>query len=86
MTEIQLSPNDRDDILELLDYALQKKLEEPPERKGRYTWDNSGYYKLRVHQLKQLIKGKKIYGDVRQSSLGGIVGDLIEEMENETNY
>lgn len=83
MTEIQLSPNDRDDLLELLDYALKKKLEEPPEKHGRYTWDNSGYYKLRIHQLKQIIKGKKVYGDVRQSSLGNLVNDIIEGLDED---
>lgn len=85
MTEIQLSPNDRDDILELLDYALKKKLEEPPERKGRYTWDNSGYYKLRIGQLKQLIKGKRVYDTISQSSLGGLINDIVEGLDD-NNY
>lgn len=85
--EIQISPNDRDDILELLDYALKKKLEEPPEKHGRYTWDNSGWYKLRIYQLTQIIKGKQVYDTIYQSSLGGLVNDIVEEMDNDyTNY
>ena len=86
MTEVQLSPNDRDDILELLDYALEKKLEEEPTRYGKYKWDNRGYYKLRIPQLKRLIRGEKIYNDIRQSSMGGLVKDIIEGLEDEANY
>lgn len=86
MTEVQLSPNDRDDILGLLDYALEKKLEEKPIRNGKYKWDNRGYYKLRIPQLKRLIRGEKIYNDIRQSSMGGLVRDIIEGLDDETNY
>lgn len=86
MTEVQLEPNDRDDILQLLDYALEKKLEEPPERQGRYSFDMSGYWKERIPQLKRLICGKKNFS-LYQSSLGGLVDDIVEGMDNDyTNY
>ena len=82
MTEVQLEPNDRDDILQLLDYALQKKLEDPPERQGRYSFDMSGYWKERIPQLKRLICGKKNYS-FYQSSLGGLIQDIKEGLGNE---
>lgn len=70
MTEIQLEPNDQQDILDLLNYALEKKKEEnnrevPP-----------AYWEVRVPQLKMLIKGYKPYTTVCQSSLGGIINDI----------
>lgn len=82
MTEVQLSPNDRDDILELLDYALQKKLEEP---RGKQPFNMGGYWLLRIPQLKDLVKGKKIYDSIKQSSMGGLARD-IEDVYNETDY
>ena len=81
MEYVSLSPNDRDDILKLLEYALKKKLEEQPEKRGRYSWDNSYYYKMRINQLSQLIKGRKVYDTIYQSSLGSLESDI----ENETN-
>ena len=82
MTEVQLSPNDRDDILQLLDYALEKKLEEPPERQGRYSFNYSGYWKERIPQLKRLICGKKNFS-LYQSSLGGLIRDIKEGLEDD---
>lgn len=83
MVEIKLSPLDQKDLLELLEYALQKKLKEPPEKRGRYTWDESGWYKLRIYQLSQIIKGKKVYDTICQSSLGNLVDDIQEGMGND---
>lgn len=77
MTEIKLSPFDKKDLLELLDYALEKKLEEEPKDE-RFKWDNSGWYKLRVYQLKRLINGEKVYDNLIQSSLGNMVQEVID--------
>ena len=82
MTEVELEPNDRDDILQLLDYALKKKLEEPVDT-GKRHFNIKGYWELRVPQLKRLIKGKKQFS-VYRSSLGVI--DDIKEGLDETDY
>ena len=85
MVEIKLSPLDQKDLLELLEYALKKKLEEKPIT-GRHKWDDSGWYKLRVYQLKKIIKGYRPYSSIYQSSLGGLVKDIDEGLEDETYY
>lgn len=72
MTNVELSPNDREDILQLLDYALEKKKQEKPEKIGRWHWDNSKYWEFRIPQLKELIKGKKVYSGIYQSSMGAL--------------
>lgn len=86
MITINLSPNDRDDILELLDYALECKLKEPPEKIGRWEkWDNSGYWKLRVPQLKKLIKGSKLNETVYQSSFFMLEADIERCLDDNNN-
>ena len=80
MTEVQLEPNDREDILELLDYALKKKLEEPLES-GKHHWNMSGYWVVRVPQLKMIVKGYKQFS-ISQSSMGGLVGDIEDEIND----
>ena len=69
MTEIQLEPNDRDDILALLDYALEKKKEDNDKQVPPAYWE------VRVPQLKRLIQGYKPFS-LYQSSLGGIIKDI----------
>lgn len=83
MIIVKLSPLDQKDLLELLEYALEKKMKEPPEKHGRYTWDNSGWYRLRIDQLIQLIKGNNVYDTIYQSSLSGIVDDIVKGMDND---
>lgn len=83
MTEVELEPNDRDDILQLLDYALQKKLEEP-KGEGKRHWNMSGYWVKRVPQLKMLIKGYKQFS-ISQSSMGGLVGDIEDGLNENTD-
>ena len=84
MVEIKLEPLDQKDLIELLDYALEKKKEEP-QITGKHHWDDNGWYELRVYQLKQLIKGKKVYDTIYQSSLGGIVKDIEDTIDDFTN-
>ena len=83
--EIEISPNDQRDLIKLLDYALEKKKEESKED-GRHKWDDSGWYELRVYQLKKIIKGYRPYSSIYQSSLGGLVKDIDEGLEDETYY
>lgn len=79
MVEIKLEPNDQQDIIDLLNYALQKKHEDTDKESYPKYWD------LRVPQLKQLIKGKKVYDTIYQSSLGGLVKDVQEGLDD-INY
>ena len=66
--EIQISPNDRDDILELLDSALEyKRLEKSKHSQQRFS--TVGYWEIRVPQLKQLINGRKVYDSIMKSTL-----------------
>jgi hypothetical protein len=79
MTEIELEPNDREDLLQLLDYALLKKLEEPQGR-----WGMGNYWKIRIPQLKMIVKGYKV-NNIYKSSMGGLVGDIEDEINENTN-
>lgn len=86
MTEVQLSPNDRDDILQLLDYALEKKNEEQIKKHSQSKWDDRKYWRLRIKQLKAIINGKRIYDTIYQSSLGNLVGDIERGLSNDSDY
>ena len=66
--EIVISPNDRDDILELLECALEYKRQEQPSHSQQH-FNTTGYWELRVPQLKQLISGRKVYGSIYQSTI-----------------
>ena len=58
MVRIELTPNDVQDLLEILEYAKKKcELDMPKTR--QYRWNDSGYYILRIDQLKEVVKGKK---------------------------
>lgn len=69
--EIDLSPFDKKDLLELLDYASAMKEEHrPPKRTGRgSTWDDTDYWVMRIEQLKQLINGRNVRNSLYGSSL-----------------
>lgn len=86
MANLTISPNDQKDILDLLDYALQKKLEEEPKTNSQTKWDDRKYWKLRVPQLKALINGRRIYDTIYQSSLGNLVGDIERGLSNDSDY
>lgn len=82
MTTVELEPNDRDDILQLLDYALEKKKQEKSDKYNRWNWTMAGYWEIRVPQLKELIKGKKIRNGIYQSSMGSLVGDIERNLDD----
>lgn len=84
MINIEISPNDRDDILELLDYALQKKKEEETVKYGRWGWKFDRYWEIRVPQLKALVCGKKVHNGIYQSSMSGLGADIIEGLSDES--
>ena len=69
--EINISPFDQKDILELLDYAKEMKEEHrPPKKVGRGSvWDDTDYWVMRIEQLKMLLKGRNVSNSLYGSSL-----------------
>ena len=61
--EIKLSPNDRQDIIDLLKYALEKK------KKDRDTNSFPKYWEIRVPQLIAAINGKVTSDSIMRSTM-----------------
>ena len=61
--EIKLSPNDRQDIIDLLKYALEKK------KKDRDTNSFPKYWEIRVPQLIAAINGKVMSDSIMRSTM-----------------
>ena len=58
MVKIEMSPNDVQDLLEILEYARKQcELNKPKDRKMR--WNDLNYYIIRIEQLREIIKGKR---------------------------
>lgn len=68
METIELSPNDKKDLLELLDYAKEKKLEEDLKLSNKQI-KYGKYWSLRINQLKMVIKGYSVRSGVQSSFL-----------------
>lgn len=80
MIRIEISPNDQKDILDLLDYALEKKKEDTDKEAYPKYWE------IRIPQLKDLINEYEPYNNVIQSSLNGFTriwgnNDIKEDIE-----
>lgn len=58
MTAIELNPYDREDIVQYLEYAKNKKTEEGRGQKQ----DNSGYDRMRIDHLINVVRGKVYSG------------------------
>lgn len=71
MERIELSPLDKKDLLELLDYAKEQKIANKPEIKSQRAnrWDDTNFWLLRISQLKAVINGKPIYDNTVKSSM-----------------
>jgi hypothetical protein len=71
MVRIDLSPLDKKDLLELLDYAKEQKIANKPEIKSQRAnrWDDTNFWLLRISQLKAVINGKPIYDNTVKSSM-----------------
>ena len=69
MIRLEINPLDQKDIIELLEYALEKKIEEGEEVSGRHHWDSSRYYAFRIPQLIKIMNGKNVSPGIYQSSL-----------------
>ena len=86
MYTIDLSPFDKKDILELLEYARQKKLEDKPIIKKLNKWDDSGYWDMRIDQLISIINGKQVHESYIQSSYETIDYDMDDYEKAQYRY
>lgn len=71
MEKIELSPLDKKDLLELLDYAKEQKIANRPEIKSQRAnrWDDTNFWLLRISQLKAVINGRPVYDNTVKSSI-----------------
>jgi len=77
MERIELSPLDKKDLLELLEYAkLYKEMTRPAARtkKSSYRWDDTEWWSMRIEQLKAVINGRNVNDSLLGSSLLSLEG------------
>ena len=67
--EINISPYDQKDLLELLDYCVEMKQKNRRTDKHYDHWDDTNYWVNRIEQLKLLIKGRNVSNSLYGSSL-----------------
>lgn len=58
MIRLEINPLDQRDVVELLDYAKEQKLNNRPVLKGSQRWDDTNYWVNRIEYLKKVILGK----------------------------
>ncbi len=87
--EIYISPNDRADLLEILDYAAMWYELNRGSSNKKDKWDNTNWYLMRIAQLKLVIKGKVVQDSITKSSLGtlergldNVFNDKEDEQDN----
>ena len=71
MITIYIEPNDKADLVEILEYALKRKIEE-----GTFSndgWNDTGYRKIRIPQLEQLLAGKNPHDLIQRSTSGYVI-------------
>lgn len=81
MERIELSPLDKKDLLELLEFAkLYKEMTRPAERnkKSSYKWDDYKWWSMRIEQLKAVINGRNVSDSLIGSSLLSLEGFGID--------
>ena len=77
MDRIELSPLDKKDLLEILEYAkLFKEMSRPSKRTGTsgYKWDDYKWWCMRIDQLKAVINGRNVSDSLIGSSLLSLEG------------
>lgn len=81
MERIELSPLDKKDLLELLEFAkLYKEMTRPADRnkKSSYKWDDYNWWCMRIEQLKAIINGRNVSDSLVGSSLLSLEGFGID--------
>ena len=86
MEKIELNSYDKKDLLELLDYACEKKLKEKVPKKVLEKWDEKNYWKMRIEHLKRIINGYTNSGSYIQSSYQTIDTELRPREKQQRRY
>lgn len=85
MDRIEISPNDKQDLLELLEYAKLKHNQEKSTDK-RDHWNDAGWWNIRIEQLKMIIKGYVPHTSYIQSSYTTIDKELTQSEKAKIRY
>lgn len=86
MGTIELSPLDRKDLFELLEYAKKyKKIKRPPKN-NLEKWDDTEWWLMRIEQLEMLLNGKNVQDSYIQSSYRTIEQDMSYSDKNKMRY
>lgn len=86
MERIELSPLDKKDLLELLEYAkLFKEMTRPSKTANHlYKWDDYNWWCMRIEQLKAVINGRNVSDSLIGSSLLSLDGYDVDEEDRRT--
>lgn len=83
METVELEPLDKKDLLELLDYAKEKKLEDDSKYDSHFKMGK--FWAERINQLKMLIKGYQVRSGV-QSSYETIDYEMNQKEKDHLKY
>ena len=86
METIELSPLDRKDLFELLEYAKKQKSIKRPPKNNLEKWDDTGWWLMRIEQLEMILKGKNVQDSYIQSSYRTIEQDMSYSDKNKMRY
>ncbi len=86
MGAIELSPLDKKDLLELLEYAKKQKSIKKPPRNSVEHWDDSNWWIMRIEQLEMVINGKNVQNSLIQSSYGTIDCEMSSSDKSKLKY
>ena len=84
MERIELSPLDKKDLLEILEFAkLFKEMTRPKQKTGYsgYKWDDYKWWCMRIDQLKAIINGRNVNDSLIGSSLLTLDGYGVADYE-----
>lgn len=85
MERIEISPLDKKDLLELLDYAKEKKREDFESADKREKWDDTKWWEIRIQQLKMVLNGYD-YTSTVQSSYQTIDREMNKKDKDRYRY
>lgn len=85
MIRIEMSPNDKKDLIRILNFAYKRLEYHYTHKKIKNhfdQWDDSKYWMIRIEQIKAVINGRNISDSLVKSSLGTLEGDLLDVLDN----
>ncbi len=87
METIELSPLDKKDLLELLEYAKKWQLSGKKAAKNSIeNWDDTKWWLMRIEQLEMLIKGRNVQNSYIQSTYETIDYEMNLRDKNKLRY